>query len=204
MVVPSRRMLIVFSILIGSMTLTSGLLLLLLPGPVAPFSGLQLQRSIDTPIKPQDMLFGATTEADRWTAIAIHFSGDSYGSARTLNELHERQGFGGLAFHFVISNGRGAPDGQIDIGFRWRWRGQISEADGWRSAWSTAPDDEVHICLIGDGSRETPTEAQIRELVWLVRQLQNRFHISARRVRLVGDELALFPVASFRQQLLRR
>lgn len=201
MAVPSRRMLIVLSTLIGSMTLTSSLLLLLFPGPVAPLSGIQFW-SIDTRAQPQKLLFPGTPQTGSWTSISVCWSGQTRGSAKSLNKLHERLGYGGLLHHFVISNGRGAPDGQIAIGFRWRYQDHLSvpEASG---GGAPPAEQQVSICLVGDGGRQGPTESQIRELVWLVRQLQYRFQIPGTHVDLATEDLALFPVASFRQQLLR-
>ena len=61
--------------------------------------------------------------------------------------------------------------------------------------------------LIGDGRKGPPTQAQVRQLIWLVRNLQAKFDIPADKVivqsplQQPGGVSPLFPLAGFRQQL---
>ncbi len=202
-VVPDKRTITVLVALVLGMTLTSGLLLLLEPGPVAPLTGVTLQ-SIDTTIAPEDRLFDIPQPLD-WQAIIIHDSGTRSGSAQTLSAAHERLGKGGLAHHFVINNGSGEDDGTIEIGFRWKSQFIGAYLDGEGADWFNR--HGVGICLIGDGDRGTFTDAQLRELVWLVRELQSRFNIPKQAIYTqIGSEPATssprFPDAWFRAQLL--
>ena len=207
MAVPDRRTLLVLASLVVAMTLASGVLLMLEPRPLAPGNPIVLT-SLDTQTKPETVLFDTQTPADShgWTSIVIQQSGTSEGSAATLGKLHERIGLGGLGYHFVVGNGKGSPDGQIEAGFRWnrQLRGAFSFGVGGEAANRRA----IGVCLVGDGRREAPTAEQVRELVWLVRQLQTKFNIPADRVVLQtksdqpGGVSKLFPVAGFRQQLL--
>lgn len=204
-VVPDRRTLTVLALVIAGMTLTSALLLLLEPGPMTPMTGVSLQ-SIDqsTVRAPEDRLL-ATTEPiveGRWKALIIHDSGTQSGSIRELSRLHDRL-HGGLTYHFVIGNGTGGPDGEIEMGFRWQrqYPGQFLQgpnADAWLRS-------SIGICLIGDGDRGSFSERQMRELVWLVRLMQERFNIPDDLVVIdigQGDQPSpVFPYAWFRQQL---
>lgn len=207
MLVPERRTLLVLATLIAAMTLASGVLLVLEPQPLAPGSQIVLS-SIDGTIDPERVLFNTPALADRhaWSAIVIQQSGGAEGSAAKLSQLHEKLGLGGLGYHFVIGNGQGMPDGQIEAGFRWtrQIRGAFNSGVN-----NPALDRRtIGVCLIGDGRHQPPTESQIRELVWLVRKLQAKFDIPADRVMLQtrpeqgGVVSRLFPVADFRQQLL--
>lgn len=201
--VPDQRTIIVLAALITGMTVTSGLLLLLEPGPVAPLTNLTLQSIDRGPSQPEDKLFD-TAQPLPWDAIIIHDSGTMQGSSKTLHEMHERLGRGGLGYHFVIGNGQGADDGDIEVGYRWKRQfagGYLDEqvAQQWRNA--------IGVCLVGDADRQAMTETQLRELVWLVQQLQQRFHIDSDRVYVevgAAGQSRLFPYLWFREQLLSR
>jgi hypothetical protein len=202
MAAPDRRTTLVLVVLVAAMTLASGILLVLEPRPVGAGDPIVLS-VLDRPAGGASLF--DTTPAPRpnaWTTIIIQNSGAPAGSADTLGKTHEKIGLGGLGYHFVIGNGSGAPDGQIVAGFRWTrqvrgaFPGGALDPPGRRT---------LSICLIGDGNHP-PTDAQLRQLVWLVRQLQGRFHIPADHIltpRLdprTGRGIA-FPTAAFRQQL---
>ena len=212
--VPDSRSLIVLASLVAAMTVVSLVLLLLDPGPVAPPIVVAL-RAVDrgqTPgANPEDILFdnAPATGGLRWNAIVIHDTGTTGGSLRTINKLHEKMGLGGIAYHFVIDNGRGEDDGLIEASFRWTQQIVGAFSTGYTADWL----DERHaigICLVGDGSNGGFTDAQMQRLVWLVTRLQQRFGIPRDQVivNVATDPSGqpgpgrLFPLATFRQQLL--
>ncbi|MBL8746142.1 MAG: N-acetylmuramoyl-L-alanine amidase [Phycisphaerae bacterium] len=199
---------VVWGALVAAMTGVGGLLLALDRSPAAPAEAValvNLERAnsnnefaaifdTKTPIKP-----GA------WTGIVIHHSGGAIGSAETLTKQHNARGFKGLGYHFVISNGQGAPDGQIFVGYRWS-----EQLPGVHVAGSKAEQynrQTIGICLIGDGERREFTSAQIARLAELVSSLQSRLQIPDRNVVLHRDISPtaspgrLFPEATFRQLL---
>lgn len=201
---PDRRTIVVLGALALGMTLTSALLLSLEPGRVAPMTGVALT-SIDDQVEPQDTLFRTAHPRD-WQAIYIHDSLTVEGSAAQLSSLHRQMGRAGLGCHLVINNGHGEADGLIEVGFRWQRQLPGDYLEGGPSAkWFN--DNAIGICLIGDADRKSFTQTQIRELVWLVRQLQTRFDIPSDRVYVrVGTAedgvSANFPHATFEQQLV--
>lgn len=171
---PSRRTVIVLTILLGAMSVASVVLLVLhrqsatgtTMGLVAP------QRSSFGPalIFQTDPL----PQRSRWKGISIWMSYSEQASTSSLHAGHKLLGLGGLASHFVIGNGKGMPDGQIAVSKR--WQRQIS---GYRVKSGQNPlleNDVVQICLVGSAERP-PTRAQMTELVWLVRQLQRRLDV---------------------------
>jgi hypothetical protein len=200
--VPSRRTLVVLVTLIGAMTLISGLLLSLEPGPTAPWDGLSF-RSLDrTGAEADPVVDTLAVPPGDWQAIGIHFSGSAYGSAQTLAQDHAAAGLPTLGFHFVIGNGSATGDGAVEVGERWRRQtpGLSALAAG------TVPGRRViDICLIGDGATNPPSAAQMAELVRIVHELQQRFQVPAERVLLYSDPATgrgqLFPGAQFQQQL---
>jgi hypothetical protein len=103
----------------------------------------------------------------------------------------------------VVGNGHGADDGEVKSGFRWDHQLVGAHSSGPNADWLNR--NAIGICLIGDIRKEAPTDAQVHELVWLVRQLQAKFHIPAERVLVEGGDNARdsrFPIVTFRQQLL--
>jgi len=188
------------------MTLVSAVLLVLRPSPVAPLSHIQLL-STDQRADPADQLFDTAAPSDQypWNAVVVSLSGNDYGSLETVSTQHQRMGLGGLGYHFVIGNGTGSPDGQIEVGFRWlhQWPAALP---GILTMPDSHGDRAIHICLIGDG-HSPPTASQMRELTWLTQRLQARLGIDYGRVRVVeagpyavGDR---FPVTQLRQALYR-
>jgi len=198
---------IVLSTLLVAMTLASTVLLLLEPAPVVPWRDLSL-RAVDRTASGDAVLFATTSpvRASRWEAIVIHDSGTTAGSSRSLDLLHERQGRGGMAYHFVIGNGHGAEDGLIEIGFR--WERQMDGAHSGGELGEVLNQRAISICLIGDGDSYGYTEAQLQTLLWTVHRLQKHFDIPADRVfvdmqRQTGGGVGrMFPLAWFRPQLL--
>jgi len=67
----------------------------------------------------------------------------------------------------------------------------------------------IHVCLVGNGDRAAPTDAQMQQLLKLVHAMQQRFDIPAERVLLAGNVAPttspglLFPGSAFRAQLIQ-
>jgi len=204
-----RRTLVVWASLVASMTAASGLLLLLEPAPLAPTTGLALAAVDSSGSQVQNLVNdGATSDAHPWQAIVIHHSGADFGNGPELGRAHQARGYGGLGFHFVLGNGEGAGDGEIQVGYRWaRQLPGVHVFGGDAAAWYNR--HAIGICLVGDGDRTPPTAAQLQQLVRLVTALQQRFEIPADRVRLnsniapAGGPGLLFPASAFRMQLLQ-
>jgi hypothetical protein len=205
----------VLGALVLAMALTSALLLCLEPKPTAPQTQVILVGN-EAYRAPEDALFDTAPEASpgRWAAIVIHSSGTATGNASTLDREHQRLGLVGVGYHFVIGNGRGAPDGQIEMSFRWRRQLAGAHSSGVNAAWYNQ--HAVGICLVGD-SNQPPTHVQLQQLVWLVRALQEKLSIPADHVIVQFDApmarpgagepgnkaiASLFPASAFRQQLL--
>lgn len=185
------------------MTAASSVLLVIEPGPSAPFAGVTLQSINRGPAaSATDRLFDTAAPAQPWKSIVIHDSGSLTGDARQLDRLHEQVGRGGLGYHFVINNARG--EGDIEAGFRWQHQFAGAYVEGENAAWFNR--NAVGICLIGDAEQQRFTRTQLRELVWLVQELQREHQIPREAVFVdVGSfdnpGSAHFPEAWFRQQL---
>ncbi len=113
-----------------------------------------------------------------WRAIIIHQTGALSGNAAYLDRTRPPGGSPQcVAFHFLIGNGRGAADGEIQVGNRWRRQTPSPSVTG-------AEGDAINVCLVGDFVREPPTRMQMASLALLLRHLQWRFSIPRRHVRL--------------------
>jgi hypothetical protein len=164
-----RRTVIVWATLIGAMTVASGLLLILEPRPLPPTGGMALA-AIETSSDGLDRIFQTRPEPTpgRWDRIVITHSGQTVGSAASIGDIHQKLGYGGLQYHFVIGNGRGTDDGLIQVGYLW-----MHQAD------SLYADRAITICMVGNGDKAPPTRAQMDQLVRLIQALNRRLEMSA-------------------------
>ncbi len=196
----SRRTFIVLTSLVGVLTFTSALLLALSPAPLSPDTSASLF-AVDAP-NSLDVIFDTkvpTASRGRWSYVFVHHSNTAGGNAMTFG-----QDANGLADHFVIGNGDGCVDGELQVGQR--WSEQLSALP---PAGASGIDGKcISICLVGDFDRTVPTPTQLKRLTQLVQTLQGRLQISGDRVMLVaqpGSAAGIgkyFPTTAFREQLL--
>ena len=197
-----------FGSLIGGMTLVSGLLLALEPGPVdAPPTGLNPLTAATVNNDPTKILFNTSTPR-QWQRIIIHaspmgFRGDG---EEALNAFYRSHGMAqGAGYHFVIRRD-GGQFGPVEISQRWRQQlpgGIFYGTQQDATAQGLAPDyfdringSSIGICLIGDGASEPFTAEQQDQLFWLLGQLVTRCNISADQIDAGTAAGVLFPHAA--------
>jgi len=107
----------------------------------------------------------------RWKYIVVHNSGSRVGNAHIFDVYHRRvrHMVNGLAYHFVIGNGHGSANGQIEVGHRW-----VAQLNGGHVASDYLNDIALGICLVGDYNRDVPTKAQLIALNELITYLRYR------------------------------
>ena len=141
---------------------------------------------------------GLNIRRGRWRHIVAHHSGIEDGSAKSYDGAHRRRGMeNGLAYHFVIGNGNGEPDGVLLTGPRWTAQEAGAHVAD-RAAGSTPnaawfKQHSIGICLVGNGERREFTDAQLKTLARVVEDLQAACGIPDSAVFLHSD---LAPVAS--------
>lgn len=167
--------------LVSSLAAPLALLLLELSIATAPSTGAQDRSSVASVIRAPGV------SARPWSAIVVHHSASSSGNAASIDDYHRRvRGFPrGLAYHFVIGNGRGLGDGVIEAGPRWtRQQPGAHVASSLRDSHTHALWDDVAIgiVLVGNFEDAAPTRAQVASLTSLVRALRGRFRIAPARV----------------------
>lgn len=111
--------------------------------------------------------------ARAWRYIVIHHSGTEVGSAAAFDRYHrEVLGWKGLAYHFVIGNGRGTPDGFVEVSKRWK-----EQNTGAHAGLREYNQRGIGICLVGNFEEHPPTRAQMASLKRLLGWLRARFGI---------------------------
>lgn len=114
-----------------------------------------------------------------WEYIVIHHSASTSGSAAKFDKMHrEVNGWDrGLGYDFVIGNGNGSGNGQIEVGPRW-----IKQIDGAHAGVQKYNRYGIGICLVGNFEDNMPTEKQILSLISLIKFLQERYNIPSENV----------------------
>lgn len=204
----ATRTRVVWGSLLCSMTVVGGLLWIMdgAKSPRVDGWSMPALASASTPHSIESVFqTRSPIQQSRWTSIVIHHSGSTVGSSQTIEAQHLAMNLKGLGHHFVIGNGRGAPDGQIHVGFR--WLDQLPGAHVGGPSAELLNRESIGICLVGNGDRAAFTDAQIQRLIELVNALAAELGIPADRIYLhsdvarTSDPGRLFPVAAFREQI---
>jgi N-acetyl-anhydromuramyl-L-alanine amidase AmpD len=113
----------------------------------------------------------------------IHHTASEAGSVESIHEAHIRRKdkdgnpWLGIGYHFVIGNGNGMGDGEIESTFRWKQQMHGAHAG-----------DEQHnqhgigISLVGNFDKHPPTTAQLASVKRLVSTLKIAYGISSGNV----------------------
>ena len=188
-----RRFYVLVS-LVTMLSFTSVLLMVLSPQPLRPdaVSSLFAISSSDS----LDSIYrtDAPVRPDRWKYVYVRHSDTAGGNALTI------AGQRGLGDHFVICNGDGGVDGELQVGYRWNDQQPALPAPGVARVDPAC----ISICLIGDFDTGKPTAAQLRRLQQLLASLRSRLSIDPAAVYTLegisgpAGTGRLFPVASLR------
>ena len=111
-----------------------------------------------------------------WRWIVLHHSATDGGSAAIFDRAHRKRGWDELGYHFVITNGRHGPDGQVQIGSRWpkqKWGAHCGKTPN--NAYNNYG---IGICLVGKCSKKLPSARQLASLKKLLRFLMKRYKIA--------------------------
>jgi LysM repeat protein len=122
----------------------------------------------------------AGVKPGRWKHIIIHHSGTAQGTLRGMDRYHRdvRHMENGLAYHFVIGNGKGMDDGEIAVAHRW-----IRQMDGGHLSSLALNKVSIGICLVGNFDKTKPTPKQLANLEALIDVLLNRCSLGSAAVK---------------------
>ena len=193
-----QRRFIVIASLVTVLSGTSALLLALAPAPLTPEplliaideQGPELGSALFRTQQP--------AEGTPWKYIYIHQSKSFSGNAMTLSPG------GNCGDHFLIGNGDGLIDGEIQMTQRWNLQQPPAPPQGV----GAMNGDVISVCVVGDFDQTRPTASQFHRIADLTKTLQAKYRIAPENVMLYPDAPTAggigkhFPVTAFREQLL--
>ena len=119
-------------------------------------------------------------DENEWEYVVLHHSATDEGNAIRFDRYHreKRKWPEGLAYHFVIGNGKGSGNGEIEVGNRWK-----KQIYGAHTANMDLNQIAIGICLVGNFEEDNkPTNNQFESLTSLVNYVSRRYKISESNV----------------------
>ena len=115
-----------------------------------------------------------------WKYIILHHSATDAGSVKSFHKTHTKLGYGGIAYHFVIGNGKGMKDGEVEETFRWKQQmsGTHVTVDSWHYNIFG-----IGICLVGNMESKAITKKQQVALEKLLKKLQKKYSIPTANIQ---------------------
>lgn len=112
----------------------------------------------------------------RWQHVVVHHSGIEDGNAKAYDSAHHRRGMdNGLAYHFVIGNGRDSEEGGIELGPRW-----LKQLDGGHVRSREFNAHGIGVCLVGNFEERRPSTKQMESLTALIDWLRDDAPLGAK------------------------
>ncbi|MDP6925315.1 MAG: peptidoglycan recognition family protein [Candidatus Scalindua sp.] len=127
-----------------------------------------------------DELCRVDVEENKWKYVVLHHSATDEGNADNFDKYHRdtKKWEHGLAYHFVIGNGNGSGNGEIEVGDRWK-----RQIHGAHTANMDLNRISIGICLVGNFEADNePTNNQLASLVSLVTYFSEKYHIPKSRI----------------------
>ncbi len=116
-------------------------------------------------------------EAREWRHIVIHHTASSRDSIESIHEAHLKRGWEGIGYHFVIGNGSGMKDGEIEPTFRWK-----TQMHGAHAGNEEYNQHGIGVCLVGNFEDSNPSAAQLASVKRLVGVLKGQYGIKTANV----------------------
>lgn len=150
-----------------------------------------------------------TVEEREWNYIVLHHTASDAGSVESIHEAHlkRKDSAGnpwlGIGYHFVIGNGNGMGDGDIEPTFRWK-----QQLHGAHAGAGEYNQHGIGIVLVGNFQETSPSPAQLAAVKRLVGILKADYGVRSENVIGHGDVKATacpgryFPLAEVTQSSL--
>jgi len=135
----------------------------------------------DNPWKPDAAL-------REWKYIVLHHTASNSGDVESIHESHlknkDKNGnpWLGIGYHFVIGNGSGMSDGEIEPTFRWK-----QQMQGAHAGVADYNQHGIGIVLVGNFEDGSPSLAQVTSIKRLVRVLSREYEIETPQIIGHGD-----------------
>jgi hypothetical protein len=126
----------------------------------------------------QQAIYSRVAQAPgRWECIEVYYSGTKAGNIEQLASLSGLANSDDINCHFVVCNGLGGSDGEIQT------------TEKWQKQWSVIPDHTwygssrtIRVCLVADGKNVRQTDSQIKRAEALVEALSGKFSIPPAKI----------------------
>jgi hypothetical protein len=171
----------VLAILLISMT--TGAIVLMTLGNEPPSAGpfcLSSYYRLD-PIE-KAIVSSAAQYPKRWNCIEVYYSATRAGNIEQLASLSGLASPQDINCHFVICNGLGSSDGQIQPTEKWLRQWSIIPGRTWYGTGQT-----IRICVIADEKTTLPTDLQTKRAEALIEGLCRKFDIQPEYVYYPGN-----------------
>ena len=176
-----QRVAKVLAALLASMTLGAIVLMALGNNPpsAGPFclNSYYSLSTIEEAIQSQ-----ALQSPSRWNCIEIYYSQTNAGNIEQLSALAGLAAPEDLNCHFVLCNGLGGKDGQIQTTKKWKNQWSIIPGKTWYGTGQT-----IRICIIADSKTSKPTDFQIKRTEALIESLYRKFNVKPESIHYPSD-----------------
>ncbi len=125
---------------------------------------------------------GIQQSFNHWQGVEIYYSGTRVGNIKWLASLNGFKSPEDLNCHFVICNGYGGEDGQIQTTEKWQDQAAVKPGRSFDDRRKT-----IRVCIVSDGKTAFPTDCQIKRTEILVETLCRHFRINQQHVRTLGS-----------------
>jgi hypothetical protein len=171
----------IFAALLISMT--AGAIALMVLGNNPPAAGaFCLSRYYNLDPVEEAIFSRAAQSPGCWNCIEIYYSGTKAGNVEQLVSLSGLACPEDINCHFVVCNGLGGEDGQIQATEKWQRQWSIIPG---RTLYGTG--QTIRICIIADGKDARPTDSQRKRTEALVERLQRKFDIKPNSIYYPND-----------------
>ena len=161
-------------------SMTVGAIVLMALGDNSPSAGL-FSLSMHIPVE-KAIRSSARQSPGRWNRIEIYYSGTQAGNIEQLASLSGLASVQDINCHFVVCNGLGGNNGQIQTTEKWKRQWSIIPGGSWYGSGQT-----IRICVVADGKTAHPTNSQRQKTRVLVEELRRIFGIQAESVFYPGN-----------------
>lgn len=137
---------------------------------------------------PEVNVWKPTATARDWKYIVLHHTATDSGDVESIHEAHlknkDKSGkpWLGIGYHFVIGNGNGMGDGEIEPTFRWN-----EQMHGAHAGVGEYNQQGIGIVLVGNFDKHPPSTSQVASVKRLVRVLAKEYGVTADRILGHGD-----------------
>jgi len=119
-------------------------------------------------------------ENGRWKHVVVHHTATAVGTFKGIDRDHRQRRHmeNGIAYHFLIGNGKGMKDGEIKASRRWR-----EQLQGGHLASEELNMISLGICLVGNFETGQPSSRQLQSLASLINYLLPRCRLGRSAVK---------------------